>query len=247
MTSADLIASACRLIGVLGAGQPLPNDIATDGLMVANQMLDSWSADRLTVFTITIDEFPLTPNQQVYTYGTGGNFDAPRPPRLYRASIVSLTNPNQPLELPIPIYTDKDWQTQIPVKNITTSLPEGVYDDGAFPFRNLSFWPIPIVVVNTRLYSWTAMQQFANLTTNYTWPPGYLEALRYNLAVRLIAEFPGNYNPIMVQTTGGLAVESLARIRTMNVPKIQASIDPELLDRSARYNFYSDLPVSGQQ
>ena len=246
MTGQDLLASACRLIGVLASGETLPNDIAADGLMVLQQMIDSWNADRLTVFTITIDEFSLTPNQQVYTYGVGGNFNAPRPAKLYRASIVSLTNPNQPLELPIDIYTDLDWQNQ-PVHNITTSLPNALYDDGAFPFRNLSYWPIPTVVVKTRLYGWTALNTFANLTTDHKFPPGYLEALRYNLALRLIAEMPGEYNPIMAQTTGMLAVESLARIKSMNLPVIQATIDPALCGIGGHYNFYSDEPVGGRR
>lgn len=243
MTGNDLIASSCRLIGVLSSGQTLPSDIATDAKLVLNQMLDSWDADRLTVFNITIAQFALVPNQQVYTYGIGGDFNGARPAKLYRASIVSLTNPSQPLELPIPIYTDKDWQESIPVKNIDTSLPQGVYDDGAFPFRNLSFWPIPTVVVDTRLYGWTALTKFDDLTTDHTYPPGYAEALRYNLAVRLIAEMPGNYNAIMVPTTLELARQSLERVKTINLPDIQSNIDPTLLTKGGYYNYLSDMPV----
>lgn len=243
MTGQDLLASACRLIGVLSSGETLPNDIASDGLMVLNNMLDSWDADRLTVFAIRIDQFSLVPNQQVYTYGTGGDFDSPRPAKLYRASIVSLTNPSQPLELPIPIYTDKDWQEQIPVKNIDTSLPQGVYDDGGYPLRSLSYWPIPTVVVNTRLYGWLPLTKFDDLTTDYTYPPGYAEALRYNLAVRLIAEMPGNFNQIMVPTTLELANQSLARIKSMNLPSIQSNMDPVLLGAGGHYNWLDDEPV----
>lgn len=244
MTAQDLIASSCRLIGVLASGQTLPNDIAADGLMVLNQMIDSWSADRLTIFTVKIDQFTLVPNQQTYSYGAGGDFNQPRPAEITRASIVSLTNPSQPLELFIDIYTDKDWQA-IPVKNIQTTLPNGVYDDGAFPLRNLSFWPIPTVAVETRLYSWTALNQFTTLTTNLTFPPGYLEALRYNLALRLIAEMPGEFNPVMVQTTLKLATESLARVKTINQPDIEANLDPALSGKYPRYNYYDDLPVGG--
>src|SRR4029077_1286454 len=156
MNGLDLISSSMRLIGALASGEVPTNAEAQDALTVLNQRLDSWSADRLMVFTITIQEFALTPSQQVYTYGPGGNFNAARPARIDRASIVSLTNPSQPLELPIDYYTNWDWQ-QVPVKNIQTTLPQAVYDDQAFPLRNLSFWPIPTVVVNTRLYVWTAL------------------------------------------------------------------------------------------
>lgn len=234
-----------RLVGALASGETLSNAEAQDALMVLNQLLDSWTADRLTIFTVTINEFALTPSQQVYTLGTGGNFNIARPARIDRVSIVSLTNPAQPLELPIDYYTDLDWQ-QTPVKNITTSLPQAVYDDQAFPLRNLSFWPIPNTTVNTRIYGWQQLTQYASLTTDVTFPPGYIEALRYNLAVRLIAEFPGEYNPIMVQTAGGLAVESLARVKAMNIPVIEAFCDAALMGKSARYNYYSDTPVGGQ-
>ncbi len=233
-----------RMIGALASGEVPTGAEASDALTVLNQMLDSWAADRLMVFTITIDEFSLVPNQQVYTYGTGGNFDAPRPARIDRVSIVSLTNVAQPLELPIAYLTDRDWQ-QFPVKNITTTLPQTVYDDQAFPLRNLTFWPIPTAPVNTRVYHWTPLTQYANLTTDNTYPPGYIEALRYNLALRLMAEFPGGYDPVMSTTTAALAVESLARVKSMNLPLIEAFCDAALDSNSVRYNWLSDTVVGG--
>ena len=235
-----------RLIGALANGEVPSASESQDAFFVLNSMMDSWNADRLTIFTITIGQFNLVPLQQVYTFGPGGNFNAPRPARIDHASIVSLTNPGQPLELDINIYTDEDW-AMIPVKVIQTTLPQGFYDDGAYPLRNLSFWPIPTVNVQTRIYSWTALTSFPDLVTDITFPPGYQEALRYNLAMRLIAEFPGDFNPVMTQVTGGLAVESLARIRSMNTPVIQTHIDPALTERGGRYNYFSDLPVGGKQ
>lgn len=244
MKALDLISSSMRLIGALASGETPTNAEAQDSLICLNQMLDSWAADRLMVFTITIDEFVLTVNQQVYTYGTGGNFNAPRPARIDRVSIVSLTNPSQPLELPIDYLTDRDWQ-QYPVKNIQTTLPLAVYDDQAFPFRNLSFWPIPTAVVNTRIYHWTQLTQFTNLTTDNTYPPGYIEALRYNLAVRLMAEFPGGFDPVMSAVAQPLAVESLARVKSMNVPLIEAFCDASQTTKSAFYNYFADVPAGG--
>ena len=245
MKALDLISSSMRMIGALASGEPPTGAEASDALTVLNQMLDSWAADRLMVFTITIDEFSLIPGQQTYTYGIGGNFNSARPSRIDRVSIVSLTNPAQPLELPIDYLTDLDWQ-QYPVKNIQTTLPQAIYDDQAFPFRNLTFWPIPTVVVNTRIYHWTQLTAFASLVTDNNYPPGYIEALRYNLALRLMAEFPGGYDPVMSSTTAALAVESLARVKSMNLPLIEAFCDAALTSKSVRYNYFSDTPVGGQ-
>lgn len=244
MNALSLISSSLRLIGALASGEVPTANEAQDSLMVLNQMLDSWNAERLMVFTITIAQFNLTPNTATYTYGTGGMLNGPRPAKIDRISIVSLTNASQPLELPIDYYTDWDWQ-QVPVKIIDTTLPQAVYDDGQFPFRNLTFWPIPTVPVQTRIYGWTALGQYPDLQTDLTFPPGYSEAMRYNLAMRLIAEFPGAYNPVMVQTAGALAVDTLARVRSINIPIIEAYCDVALQQNSGRYNYYSDTPVGG--
>jgi hypothetical protein len=235
-----------RLIGALASGEVPTAAEANDALLVLNQLIDSWDADRLMCFTLTISEFPLVVGQQVYTLGTGGDFNIPRPARVERTSIVSLTNPAQPLELPIDYYTDLDWQDQ-PVKIINSSLPQAVYDDGAFPLRNLSFWPIPTQNVNTRLYCWTQLTMFDLNTTDVTFPPGYLEALRYNLATRLMAEMPGDYNAQTFSITTELAISTLARVRSINIPLIQSFCDPALSDDGVYYNYFSDTPAGGRR
>ena len=235
-----------RLIGALASGEQPTGAEASDALCVLNQMLDSWNAERLMIFAIIISEFPLTPTQQTYTLGPGGNFNTVRPAKIERISIVSLTNPAQPLELPIQYYTARDWQEEVPVKLINTTLPLAVYDDQEFPYRNLSFWPIPAVAVNTRIYFWTPLSQFASLTTKVSFPPGYLEALRYNLAVRLMAEMPGDYNQVTAGITQGLAQSSLARVRIMNEPIIELFCDDALVNRGGYYDYRSDRAVGGR-
>lgn len=234
-----------RLIGAIASGETATSAEAADALLVLNQMLDSWTADRLTVFTINIEEFPLTPGVQTYTMGVGGTFNTTRPSEIDRISIVSLTNPAQPLELPMEIYTDADWQ-MVPVKLINTTLPLGVYDDGSYPLRNLSYWPIPTVAVKTRIYSWQPLTQFIDLFTDTNFPPGYPEALRYNLAIRLMAEMPGGFNPIMASVTQPLAVESLARIKSMNLPVIELTCD-DVGSGRGRYDYRSDSLVGGRR
>jgi hypothetical protein len=246
MNATDLISSSMRLIGALAAGETADAGEMADNLMVLNQMLDSWLAERLMAFTINIQEFPLIVGQQVYTMGPGGTFNTARPARIDRMSIVSLNNPAQPLELPMEMLTDSDWQVEIPVKLVNSSLPLQVYDDGAFPQRNLNFYPIPTIPVNTRIYSWQALNQFPDLFTDLTFPPGYSEALRYNLAVRLIAEYPGEYSQITVSATQTLAVDSLARVRSMNMPLIQSFCDPALSGQGGHYDYRSDSIVGGR-
>lgn len=239
MNAGDLIASSLRLINVLASGETPSGAESTDALMILNQMLDTWNADRLMIYTIKIEDFPLTVGQQTYTMGAGGNFNTARPARIERMGIVSLNNPAQPLELPLEMLTDTGWAA-IPVKVIQSSLPQKVYDDGAYPLRNLNFWCIPNVAVNARIYSWNALSQFADLTTDYTFPPGYLRALRYNLGMDLAPEFGAIPSPSVAAT----AQASKAAIESINAPLIESHCEAALVGSGGKriYNWLTDQP-----
>lgn len=219
---------------MLAAGETATADDTADALVILNQMLEAWSAESLDVFTITIQTFSLTAAKQVYTMGAGGDFNVPRPSKITDASVVSNANPSQPLEIPIDMLTDEEWQA-IPVKLTPSILPRKVYDDGSFPLRNLSFWPVPTdSSVQTRLYTWTALTQFSDLTTDFTFPPGYIEAIKYNLGARLAAENFGTLTPI----AASLALSSIGRIKAMNSDPPLVKCDPAITRSSgARFNW----------
>lgn len=239
MTGNDLINSSLRLIGVTASGEQPTADEANDALVILNQMLDSWNAERLMIFTITIIDTPLTPGTQVYTLGTGGSLNFTRPARIERMSIVNFNNPVQPLELPLEMLSDQEWQS-VPVKVISSTLPTKVYDDGAFPLRNLNFWPIPTVIVNTRIYGWTALSQFPDLVTDMTFPAGYLKALRYNLAVDLAPEYGAPLRP----EVAAQAVSSKAVLKSINAPMPISYVDPAIRgEKASVYNWLTDQPA----
>lgn len=234
MKGNDLIASSLRLIGVLASGETVPADQVADAQVILNQMLEAWSVESLDVFTLNILTFNFVASQQAYTMGTGGNFNTTRPPKIEYASIVSNSSVTQPLELPIDMLTDSEWQ-DIPVKNTPSTLPRKMYDDGGFPLRTLSFWPVPTdSSVQVRLYVWAQLSQFTDLTTDFTFPPGYLEAIKYNFAVRLSAEWPGNISPLAVD----LASKALARIKAINSIPPLVKCDPAITrSGGARFNW----------
>ncbi len=234
-TALDLIASSLRLVNVMAAGEQVPIDMANDSLAVLNDMIDSWNADRLAIYTIQSNDFPFVLGQQTYTLGTGGNFNIARPPKITGMSTIQNTDPSNPVEIPIALYTVEQWQTQVPVKNVSGSIPLICYDDGGFPFRTLSFWPIPAQQPNNcRIYSWQALPAQA-LATKIAFPPGYSQAFRYNLAVLLAAEFAATPPPVVAT----IAVDSLARVKTMNAPQLTLSSD--LTPDPSYWNYKADL------
>ena len=242
MQVVDLITSALHLINVLASGETVDAATANDALFVFQGMIDSWNAESLMIFTDTRLVFPLTVGQQAYTYGIGGDFNSPRPAAIDRMSIMWLGNPAQPLELPMAYLTTAEWQA-IPVKNIQSSLAQYCWDDGGFPFRTLSFWPIPNALNNVVIYPWVALAAPATLQTQLSFPPGYQQALRYNLAALLAAEFPPVPAEIM-QMVVAIAMQSKAVIKAMNQPIIDLRCDPALNARGGGlYDWRSDTVV----
>lgn len=246
LNALQIITQSMTSLNVLASGEVPTAAEASDSLNTLNQMIDSWQAQRLTIFAISRQVFALTLGQQVYQMGLGApDFNVPRPAKIDRVSIINLNNAVQPLELPIDYVTDTQWQ-QIPTKNILSALPQEVWDDQQFPYRNLSFWPIPSQApLQTAIYSWVALNQFPNLTTTFQFPPAYARAIRFNLAIDLFPEFgpPGQPLPPAV---AALAVESKSVVEQLNaaVAIVDLRCDPALTtSESSLYNYITDMPV----
>lgn len=234
-TAFDVISSALKLTGILADGETPAIDIANICLGVFNDMIDGWNAESTAIFTTQINDFPFVLNQQSYTLGTGGDFDIPRPAKIDGMSSILLNDPSNPVEVPIDMYTVDQWQNQVPVKIVTGTFPLICYDSGDFPLRVLNFWPIPVTQPNNfRLYSWQALAA-QTLAAQVSFPPGYAEAIRYNLAVRVGEEFNHSASQLVV----ALALQSLARVKTMNAPDLRLQSD--LIPVPAGYNYKADL------
>lgn len=234
-----VITSALRLVAVLANGELPSDDDANQSLIVFNDMIDGWNAERNAIFTTRSDDFPFVLGKQSYTLGAGGDFNIPRPARIDGMSSILLTDPSNPVEVPMDMYTVDEWQTQVPVKIVNGDFPQLCYDDGGFPLRTLNFWPIPINQPNAvRIYSWQALGA-QTLLAQVSFPPGYAEAFRYNLAARLAAEFGVDPSKYAAATVATLAIQGLARIKTMNAPEV--SLRSDLIPFPAGYNYRADL------
>lgn len=212
MTANDIINSALRAVNAIASGEmPSPAE-SQDCLVILNDMLDAWDAESLNIFTTQPQEFPLT-TSQTYTIGPGGTFNTARPPRIDRGVLKVLSNPQFPLELPLTTYTDEQWAS-ITLKTLANTYPEGFWDDGNYPLRTLYFWPVPIGAsqLSVVLYCWQQLSQFVSLNDNHTFPPGYAEAIKSNLAARLTGNGFGELTP----TLEAIALSSKALIQTMN-------------------------------
>lgn len=239
MNQADLISAALREIQVLAAIETIQPEDLSLGTLILSQMLDGWQADRLYIFAIQRMIFVPQTLTQTYTLGPNGNFNVtPRPARITRYSVINLSNPIQPLELPLDSLTEAQWMS-IPVKNITSTIPQRVWDDQQFPLRNLNYWPVPQVTVNFGVYQWAPLTTWPDYVTDVEFPPGYAEAIRYNLAIKLAPSFGavGKVTPLLLE----LAKNAIARVKKMNAPLIDLKCDPMLQQPESQiYNWLTD-------
>jgi len=235
-SATSFILSALRLVGALRSGQDLSQAELRDCQQVLNDLLDAWSSQKRTVFVVsrtTLDQnqnaFSLKANQQTYTLGNAtGNEDflIPRPPRLERVSVMYSASQSTPVELPMDMYDDVQWQG-VANKSITSLLPQVCYPETGFPDISLSFWPVPTQANPVVLYLWGALAQFPDLTSQFSFPPGYARALRFNLAVDLAAEFPADMSKFPLVKERAAVYRS--EIETLNVRAKEAVCDAALV------------------
>jgi hypothetical protein len=251
LSATDFIKSALRLVGALRSGLNLANDELQDCKLVLNSMLDSFSIERTqipAVTTQTLDQnqntLMLKADQQAYKLGNvNGNEDflLPRPARVERVSYLYSASQQTPVEEPLDMLDSVQWQN---VNNKTTPslLPQACFVDestAVFPDMVLYFWPIPTQANPVVLYLWGLLQQFSDLNAKFLFPPGYAEMLRFNLAVRLAAEFPCDLQKF--QIVQKLAADAKARVAGINVRAQEATCDEALLSGGGLGNIYTGM------
>jgi hypothetical protein len=254
LSATDFIKSALRLVGALRSGLNLSNDELKDCKLVLNSMLDAFSIERTQIPAVTVQSLDqnqvaltLKAGQQAYKLGNVSgteDFLLPRPSRLERVSIMYSASQSTPDEIEMDMYDDVQWQG---VTNKTTPslLPQVCFVDesnAVFPDMVLYFWPVPTQANPVVLYLWSLLQQFDSLTAQFLFPPGYAEMLRFNLAVRLAAEFPCDLTKLpLVQK---LAADAKARVAGINVRAKEATCDDALLPSAAAETFSAAIQTA---
>jgi hypothetical protein len=238
----DILYRAARLCNLIGAPQRgLSEGEEADLFNWLNDMIDSWNTERLTVTVIARTEWPITPGQGDYEIGpTGADWVGPRPERIEKASMITLANPAQPMELEIPILNYEQWQS-VRVKQLTSTLIQAIYYEAFNAAGNgiVHVWPIPTVPNPIALYTWQSLTQFVSVDDQVLVPPGYFQALYYNLAVLISELFPEQKRVVLKPSVIAKAAELKKNIKRINFPKLLIRCD-SLLSNHGYYNIYTD-------
>lgn len=230
----DFITRAMQMLGLVEPGEAPSGEDTETGLAVLNEWIDTLGTQRLSIFKVTRNTpYTLAAGTASYTVGSGGTINIARPVWIEHCGLIIDTTAATPTEVGRRVFTDDEW-AGIAQKTLQSNLITGIWYDHDWSAGLARIWPWPIPNVATTqvvLYTPTALTEFADLTTDYTFPPGYKRAIRANLAMELAAEYAG---AVVTPRLEKMADLGLTLIKRANLRLSTVDIDPSVLTRRGR-------------
>lgn len=231
-TANDQINGALRLLGVLAEGETPSSETSQDALTALNQMIDSWNTERLAVFS-TIDQVKTwAPGTRFNTLGPTGTIVGQRPVLLDDSTY--FFDPQTNVSYGIKLINQQQYNG-IAVKTVTSTYPQVMWVNMTYPDIELYVYPVPLRPLEFHFVSVEQLTKPANLTTQLTFPPGYLRAFKYNLALEIAGEFGIQPNPQVSR----IAMTSKRNLKRINNPDDIMALPYSLVGTRQRYNIYA--------
>lgn len=250
----SLIDQSLRKLGAISAGdQPDAAEYA-DALDALKSMLDGWSLEDLLVPFWATEQFTLSPTQNRYSMGSGGDWDTVRPERIDYVRIIDAGGNAYPVQPTTP--GKEQWQATVPAADPSRFMTNA---DARFTWVEFNSYPLSTVALVTSLkpFNAPAIDNFdleydpnadastiypsgftlTGISTTIEFPSGYLQAIIYNLAVHLAPEYPGITLPEVVVA---MAANSKRLIKRRNSKPRELRFEWALQhNRAPRYDIQS--------
>jgi hypothetical protein len=231
-TAGDQINRALRLLGVLAEGETTSASVSQDSLMALNQMIDSWNTERLSVFCTQDQVFTWPAGEYIRTLGPSGDFVGLRPVLLDDATYYR--DPGTNVSFGIKFINQQQYDG-IAVKTVTSTYPQVIFVNMGYPDVTMSIYPRPTRDLEWHFVSVQELTQPATLVTEILFPPGYLRAFTYNLAMEIAPEFGVEPSP-QVQR---IAMTSKRNLKRINNPDDVMSMPYAIVATRQRFNIYA--------
>ena len=231
-TAGDQINGALRLLGVLAEGETPSAAMSQDALAAMNQMLDSWNTERLSVFNTQDQMFLWPADTLTRTLGPTGDFVGNRPVLLDDSTY--FRDPGTNVSFGVKFINQQQYDG-IAVKTVSSTYPQVMWINMEYPNITMTVYPKPSRQLEWHFISVNELAQPATLATELTFPPGYLRAFRYNLAMEIAPEFGVDPSPQVVR----IAMTSKRNIKRINNPDDVMSMPYSLVATRQRFNVYA--------
>ena len=230
-TVGEQINRALRLLGVLAEGETPSASVSQDSLMALNQMIDSWNTERLSTF-VTQDQVYTWPAGFISrTLGPSGDFVGNRPILMDDATYYKAPNG---VSYGIKFINQQQYDG-IAVKTVTSTYPQVCWVNMGFPDITLTVYPKPTQDLEWHMISVEELDRPADLSTVMYYPPGYLRAFTYNLAMEIAPEFGVELSPQVTR----IAMTSKRDLKRINNPDDVMALPYALVANRQRFNLYA--------
>ena len=230
-TAGDQINRALRLLGILAEGETPSAAMSQDALMALNQMIDSWNTERLSVFATQDQTFTWPSGVISRTLGPTGDFVGNRP-ILLDDSTYYLANNGVSYGVK---FINQAQYNGIAVKTVTSTFPQVMFVNMTYPDIEMYIYPRPTQALLWHFISVEELTRPATLATSMLFPPGYLRAFTYNLAMEFAPEFGVEPSP-QVQR---IAMTSKRDLKRINNPDDIMSLPYAMVANRQRFNIYA--------
>ena len=231
-TTAEQINRSLRLLGVLAEGETPAASVSQDALIALNQMIDSWNTERLSVFCTQDQVFTWPAGFINRTLGPTGDFVGLRPVLMDDATYYRDPSTNVSFGIK---FINQQQYNGIAVKTVTSTYPQVIFVNMTFPNVDMTVYPKPTRDLEWHFVSVQELNQAANLATVMYYPPGYLRAVTYNLAMEFAPEFGVEPSP-QVQR---IAMTSKRNLKRINNPDDIMSMPYAIVATRQRFNIYA--------
>jgi len=230
MTLADLLKSSLEDIGVLDPGVQLSNYDKETGLRTFNTLLKLTAAQRLGIYTVTDENFPLVDGTGTYTIGSGGTFDTVRPHKIVNAFVRSSDGVDYPLE----IIAVKNYD-DISLKTVNGTIPQWLYYATEYPLAKINLQYLPGTGYTLYLKSWKPLTAVSTIPTELVFPDEYEAYFQYKLAIMLAPKYQ---RPVPIEVAELYREAEMALKNLHAHPITTIATDP--FRRAKRSNIFGD-------
>jgi hypothetical protein len=206
-------------------------------------MIDSWNLSEGLIYRHGSQTFTMPVNKKTYTIGpTGADFITTRPLRIEAMNMV-IGATGTPVYVPVRLLTWEEY-SQFALRDLTTTFPTAAHYSPTMPNGTLYVWGQPTQSNQVEFWWFQQAPQFLTSSDTVIVPPGYAEAMVYNLAVRMGDQF--GTTQLMSPNVFTDARKALAAIKGMNSPspKIASADIGVRTARRGDFNYFVGGPSS---
>lgn len=229
-TAADLIAGALRALNRIGVNETPSNEAYAAGLSTLNMMLDTFALKQLFIYVTTQNTKTLTTGTASYTIGSGADIDATRPTRIAGAFIR-----DDGYDYEIDQISEDEYRRI--VSKTTSGRPQKLWYKPSYANGYLYLYPTPDAAYALHIDCITPFTAFSGITSSVSFPPGYVEALKYNLAIRLAPDHG-------ISAPGEVVALAAAAMRNLKDLNMVYGLTPAQLEipgvALGQYNIFTD-------